>query len=50
MRYLVYAALVTALLGTCGLALGLSAADAVEQAVKQRGKLTRDQRPRLTRL
>ena len=33
MRYLVYAALVTALLGACGLALGLSAADAVEQAV-----------------
>ena len=32
MRYLVFAALVTALLGACGLALGLSA-DAVEQAV-----------------
>jgi sensor domain CHASE-containing protein len=33
MRYLVFAALVTALLGACSLALGLSAADAVDQAV-----------------
>jgi hypothetical protein len=33
MRYLVFAALVTALLGACGLALGLSAADAVDLAV-----------------
>ena len=33
MRYLVFAALVTALLGACGLALGLSTTDAVEQVV-----------------
>ena len=36
MRRIVFAALVVALLGALGLALGLSAADAVERAVAQR--------------
>ena len=35
MRPIVLAALVAAFLGACGLALGLSAADAVEQAVER---------------
>ena len=35
MRYLVFAALVTALLGACGLALGLSTTDAVERAAER---------------
>ena len=34
MRYLVFAALVTALLGACSLALGLSGADAMERAAE----------------
>ena len=36
MRRIVIATLVVAVLGTLGLALGLSAADAVERAVAQR--------------
>ena len=36
MRRIVIAAIVVALLGAAGLALGLSAADAVERAVAQR--------------
>ena len=36
MRRIVFAALVVALLGALGLALGLSAADAVNRAVAQR--------------
>ena len=35
MRPIVLAALVAAFLGACGLALGLSAADAVEQAAER---------------
>jgi hypothetical protein len=35
MRPIVLAALVAALLGACGLALGLSTTDAVEQAVSR---------------